>query len=154
MARVMGAVSEYATTVVRLFPGHAESVIWFSSPVRYEQTHLDERLVVDLQTWEVSYYAGLTPDYSWRTPGLQTRYLAEGVTLARRLADQIGDDFQVEYDVGQSSRRVRGAGPARNPAAAAAFHRLATAAREGWAELRQVVEQAAEDGDTLEWRAD
>ena len=154
MVRGMGAVSEYATTVVRLFAGHAESVIWFSSPVPYEETQLDIQLIADLQAWEASYYAGLTSDYSWRIPGLGAGFLADGARLARWFADQIGDDFQVEYDVGQSSRRVRGAGPARNPAAAAAFHRLATAARGGWAELRQVVEQAAEDGDTLEWRAD
>jgi hypothetical protein len=130
MTKGTGAVSEYATTVIRLFPDYAESVIWFSSPVPYEETQLDDRLIADLRTWEASYYAGLSSDLSWRAPGLEARFRADGLELARRLADQIGDDFQVEYDLGWSRRRVRGTGPARNPAAALAFHRLAGNARE------------------------
>lgn len=147
-------MSEYATTVVRLFPGHAESVLWFSSPVPYEETQLDVQLLADLQAWEASYEAGLTSDRSWRSRELETRFHAEGARLARRIADQIGDDFEVEYDLRESHRRVRGAGPARNPDAAAVLHRLAATAREEWVQLRQVVEQAAKNGSTLEWRAD
>lgn len=150
----MSAVSEYATSVVRLFPDHAGSVIWFRSPVPYEETRLDPRLIADLRAWDASYYAGLTSSDEWRTPEVGTRFHAAGARLARRLADQIGDDFQVEHDLGESHRRVRAAGPARNPAAAAAFQRLADAAREEWARLRQVVDQAAKDGNTLAWRAD
>ena len=154
MVKGMGAVSEYATTVVRLFPDYADSVIWFRGPVSYEATHLDARLIADLQTWDATYYAGLSSDYSWRTPQLMTQFHAEGARLARRLADQLGDGFLVEYDLGESHRRVRGAGPARNPDAAAAFSRLADAAGEEWAELKQMADQAAKDGHTLEWRAD
>jgi hypothetical protein len=153
MVKGIGAVSEYATTVVRLFPDYAGSVIWFSTPVPYEETGLDPQLTDDLQAWDASYYAGLDSGYDWRTPKLEARFLAEGARLARRLADQIGDDFQVEHDLGESRRRVRGAGPARNPEPAAAFHRLADAAREEWAQLRQAVDRAAKDGHTLEWRA-
>jgi len=103
---------------------------------------------------DASYYAGLTSNYEWRTPELETRFQGAGARLARRLADQIGDDFQVEYDLGESHRRIRGAGPARNPDAAAAFHRLAGGAWEEWTQLRQIVDQAAKDESTLEWRAE
>lgn len=149
-----GAASQYATTVVRLFPDYAESVIWFRGPVPYEETRLDAQLIAARQAWEAFYYAGLTSDYSWRTLEMETRFHVEGARLARWLADQIGADFQVELDLGESRRRIRGAGPAGNPGAAAAFHRLADRTREGWAQLRQMVDQAAQDGHTLEWRAD
>lgn len=130
-----------------------ESVIWFSRPIPYEETQLDARLIDAFKAWDDSYYAGLTPDISWRTPGLGAQFYAEGGRLARRLADQIGDDFQVQHDLGESHRRVRGAGLARNPDAAAAFHQLAAAARAEWADLRRVVNRAVKDGHTLEWRA-
>jgi hypothetical protein len=147
-------VSEYAPSVVRLFPDHAESVIWFQGPVPYEDTRLDPRLVADLQTWDASYYAGLTADYTWRARGVESAFLAEGARLARRLADQIGDDFQVEHDLGEVHRRVRGAGPPRNPEAAAAFAERARVARAEWAGRRAVVERARRNGETLEWRAE
>ena len=154
MVKGLGAVSEYASTVVRLFPDYAGSVIWFPSPVPYQETELDPRLIGDLQSWEASYYAGLTSDYEWRTAGLGARFHAESARLARRLADQIGDAFQVEHDSGESHRRVRGAGPARNPAAAAAFQRLADAARDEWVHRRRAVDDARGDGQALAWRAD
>lgn len=150
----MGAVSEYATTVVRLFPDHAESVIWFSGPVPYERTELDPRLIADLRSWDAAYDAGLNADHDWRTSGLERQFHADGTRLARRLADQIGDDFEVEHDLGESRRRVRGSGPPRNHAAAAAFHAMADAARKDWADLRRSVERAGRDGRTLEWRSD
>jgi hypothetical protein len=140
--------------VVRLFPDYAGTVIWFPDPVPYEETQLDATLIADLRAWDASYYAGLNSNYEWRTPELGTRFHREGVRLARRLADQIGDDFQVEHHHGKSRRRIRAAGPARNPDAAAAFHCLADAAREEWTRLRRIVDQAAKDGHTVEWRAD
>jgi hypothetical protein len=142
-------VSEYATSVIRLFPDHAESVLWFSEPVPYEQTRLDARLVDDLRAWDASYHAGLTPGHAWRSPGLETRFYAEAARLARRVADQVGDEFQVQHDTGDSARRVRGAGPARNPDAAAAFRQLANAARE----QGDGTGRAAPDGHPLQWRA-
>ncbi|GAB2572056.1 hypothetical protein [Microlunatus antarcticus] len=154
MVRSRVGVSEYATSVVRLFPDYAESVIWFRGPVPYEDTRLDPRLIADLRAWDASYYAGLTADLAWRAAGVEAAFHAEGARLARRLADQIGDDFQVEHDLGESHRRVRGAGPPRNPDAAAAFAELARVARAEWDGRRAVVERARRDGETLEWRAE
>jgi len=154
MAEGIGVVSEYATTVVRLFPDHAGSAIWFSSPLPYEESQLDAPLIADLRAWEDRHHDGLDSDYEWRTPELETHFHADGARLARRLADQIGDDFQVQYELGGSHRRIRGVGPARNPDAAAVFHRLADTAREEWSRLRKMVDQAAEEGHALGWRAD
>ena len=39
-------------------------MIWFTTPVPYEETHLDDQLVADLAAWDRSYYTGLTPDLS------------------------------------------------------------------------------------------
>ena len=149
-----GGVGEDATTVVRLFPDYADSVLWFPDPLPYEQTRLDAQLIEDLKAWEDSYYAGLTPTYSWRDPALQAEFVAEGARLARRLAAEIGDEFQVEHDsAGGVPRRVRGRGPARNPDAAAALREMARAATAEWDELRRVVAGARRAGQTLEWRA-
>jgi len=49
MVKRVGAVSEYATTVVRLFPDYAGSVLWFPNPVPYEETLLDAHLITDLR---------------------------------------------------------------------------------------------------------
>jgi esterase/lipase superfamily enzyme len=84
----MGAVSEYATTVVRLFPDYADSAVWFRSPVPYQKTRLDARLIAELQAWDASYCAGLTCDHEWRTPELAAQFYPEGARVARLVADQ------------------------------------------------------------------
>lgn len=135
-------------------PGLCESVIWFMSPVSYEETQLDAELVEDLIDWDRSYYAGLTSERSWRSRALETEFAAAGLRLARRVAAQIGDEFEVEhYAVDGTRERVRGRGPARNPDAASAFRRLAAEANIEWEKMRRVVDQAARAGHPLEWRA-
>lgn len=101
-----------------------------------------------------TYSAGLTSDYEWRSPDVGGRHYRAGARLARRVAEQIGDDFQVEYDQGDTHRRVRATGPARNEEAASAFHDMAEHARAAWAQMREVVERAKRNGDTLYWGAD
>ena len=142
MARGVRPASEYATSVVRLFPDYAGTVIWFIGPIAYGETRLDAGLVADLQAWEASYYAGLTSDYSWRSPDVEAHFNKLGAGLARRLADQIGDQFQVQYAFDEAHRRVRAAGPARNPKAAAAFQQLADQARAEWTQLRDDADRA------------
>jgi hypothetical protein len=150
----MGGVSEYATTVVRLFPDYANSVLWFPYPLAYEETRLDAQLIEDCKAWEASYYVGVLPTYSWQDATLKAEFVAEGGRLACRLAAEIGDEFQVEHDrAGGRPRRVRSRGPARNPDAAAALRELARAATAEWDEARRVVNQARRAGQTLEWRA-
>ena len=90
MARGVRPASEYATSVVRLFPDYAGTVIWFIGPIAYGETRLDAGLVADLQAWEASYYAGLTSDYSWRSPDVEAHFNKLGAGLARRLPTRSG----------------------------------------------------------------
>lgn len=154
MTRGLRSASEYATSVVRLFSDYADSVIWFSGPVAYQDTRLEHDLVSDLRSWDATYYAGLTSGYEWRSPDLAGRYYRAGARLARRIAEQIGDDFQVQYDQGDTHRRVRAAGPVRNEEAASAFHDMAERARAEWAQMSEVLERARREGDNLYWSAD
>lgn len=62
MAKSVGSAEEYATSVVRLFSGWADSPIWFSGPIAHEDTRLDDDLMADLRAWDSSYYAALTSD--------------------------------------------------------------------------------------------
>src|SRR5689334_1382975 len=124
MTRGGGPGSGHDVPVVRLFSGWAESPVWFDGPVAYEDTRLDAELVADLRAWDDGYYAALTPTYAWSSPDLEARYHREGARLARRLADQLGDEFEVEHDLGDARRRVRATGPARNQEAAAAFRAM------------------------------
>jgi hypothetical protein len=126
---------EYETSVVRLFVGHANSVIWFSDPVPYEESHLTGGLVGDMREWEQSYYAGLDDDFEWRSAELPGQHNAEGRKLALRLAEEIGNGFQVElHEAGASPPwpLIRSDEPASNPEAAAAFRARADAARKEW----------------------
>jgi hypothetical protein len=153
MAKRMRSAEEYATSAVRLFSGWADSPIWFRGPIAYEDTQLHDSLVADLRAWDSSYYAALTSDYDWADPDDATRYYRAGARLARRLAEQIGDDFQVEHDLGDTHHRVRAPGPALNPKAAAAFHEMADRASADHAHMRQAVERARASGDVLYWSA-
>lgn len=47
----------YATRTVRVFPDYANSVIWFSDPFPYHESHLSKSLVTRLDRWEASYYS-------------------------------------------------------------------------------------------------
>ena len=121
MARGVRPASEYATSVVRLFPDYAGTVIWFIGPIAYGETRLDAGLVADLQAWEASYYAGLTSDYSWRSPDVEAHFNKLGAGLARRLADQIGDQFQVQYAFDEAHRRVSGRRASAQPKGCCCF---------------------------------
>lgn len=126
---------EYETSVVRLFVGHANSVIWFSDPVSYEESHLTAGLIGALREWEQSYYAGLDDDFEWRSAELPGRINAEGGKLAQRLAQEVGDDFHVEFhEVGATAPwpLFHSDDVASNPQAAAAFRARADAARTEW----------------------
>jgi hypothetical protein len=113
--------------VVRLVPDYAGSVIWFPYAVDYAVTALDPSLVADLIRWEIGYYDSLDEDFGWRSPPLARAFTAGGVSLALRLAVQLGAGFDVEfasYETGVAPRRFRSVFPADNPSAAAAFNAL------------------------------
>ncbi|MGO1181583.1 MAG: hypothetical protein ACTHZ5_01680 [Micrococcaceae bacterium] len=116
------------TTLVRLFPDYANTVLWFVGPVPYNESGLTTDLVRELEEWEQSYYASLTPEYEWATAGAAHAFYEEGTRLAQKVADELGPDFEIELRSSVPTtppRRFRGVCPATNPAAATAFDALA-----------------------------
>jgi len=136
-----GAPTSSAGSIVRLVPDYAGTVLWFPHPVPYAATFLHPELVTDLIRWEIGYYDALDADSDWRTPALASRYTADGVALALRLAVQLGAGFDIEfasYEAGVASRRFRSELPADNARAAAAFTALAGRIRPAVAPIRPV----------------
>ncbi|MEO9248343.1 hypothetical protein ABDK96_11680 [Citricoccus nitrophenolicus] len=122
--------SEGRPLMVRMFPDYADTVVWFGGPVQYDVSGLTEGLVRALEDWEQSYYDSLTTDENWKSAEVARQFTAEGNRLAERVADELGDGYEVQfssYEPGVLPRRFRGAHPALNPRAAAAFAELAAA---------------------------
>jgi hypothetical protein len=141
-------------TVVRLFPDYADTVLWLDVPLGYEVTGLSEGLVDELKAWELSYYAALTPDTSWKSADLATRFTEEGNRLAQRIADELGPGYEIEfrsYEEGAPTRRFQGTG-APNATAVAAFTALVTASRQEQSRISDALE-AAGQGETTGWYA-
>ncbi|MGO4493022.1 hypothetical protein AB4Y86_13180 [Arthrobacter sp. 2YAF22_2] len=126
----MKTPAEDRCPTVRMFPDYADTVLWFDDPVDYDLAGLTQGLVRDLRVWEQSYYESLTPDLDWKSAELARRFTVEGNRLARRVADELGDGYEIEftsYEKNVPARRFRGTGPALNARAAAAFDGLAAA---------------------------
>jgi hypothetical protein len=146
--------SEGQPRMVRMFPDYADTVLWFGGPVPYDESGLTEGLVRELEDWEQSYYDSLTPDEDWKSAELARQFTAEGNRLAGRVADELGDGYDVQfssYEPGVPPRRFRGARTALNPRATAAFAELAAALI---AEQKRFDEAArAPGGEDSEWFA-
>lgn len=115
-----------------MFPDYAGTVLWFRDPVGYDLAQLSGGLVHDLARWEQSYYDALTPNIGWKSADLARRFTAEGNRLAQRVADELGDGYEIEfasYEEDVPTRRFRGKGPALNLRASAAFDALAVAVK-------------------------
>jgi len=118
-------LSEYSTSVVRLFPDYGESPIWFAiGYVTYERAHLSEALESDLREWEKSFYRDHDDHNHWNAPQAGEASAQRGLELAERLSIELGDTFVVEADTdakGRRKKRFRSTGPATNSEAAEAF---------------------------------
>ncbi len=117
-------------TVVRLFPDYGDTVLWLDVPIEYSLTGLTEGLVQELRDWEQFYYDSLARDFTWTSEGSAAKYTAEGLRLAQRVADELGDGYEVEfkpYGDNVQARRFHGT-KAPNAIAVAAFDALAAAA--------------------------
>ena len=112
---------------IRMFPDYADTVLWISMPIDYEDTGLSEWLVAELEAWEQSYYDLLDSDFEWVTATAERTYTEEGVRLARFVAAEVGPQFVVEfssYEVSAETVHMRSEHSAENPKAEAAFTRL------------------------------
>lgn len=122
---------DQATAVrVRLFPDHPGTVLWFFGRLDYANTGLSAELITDLTAWEASYYSSLTPDMDWKRPEVAAAFTASGNLLARRLVEEIGPGFAVEfysYERGPGRKLFSTDSPANNPVAASAFQAIVTA---------------------------
>lgn len=147
------AENEDTTPVVSLFSGWADSAVWFGGPIPYGETRLDPALVADIRAWDDGCYADRKPDHAWRSADDAARYHRTAAELAQRLAEQIGREFQVEYDAADTHRHVRAAGPPLHQEAAAAFREMAEQARAERPRTWAVVARAAAEGHVLAWRA-
>ncbi|MDK1361150.1 hypothetical protein QNO00_12860 [Arthrobacter sp. zg-Y1219] len=116
-------------SLIRLFPGWANSPVWIpGGPVDLEDSLLTRELTEDLLAWEARYYAARPQDPSnsgstGNDPGPRERqYLADGKDLAERLAAQLGHSFAVSFESGLEEHYVTRSGdPATNPASARFF---------------------------------
>ncbi|ALE06435.1 hypothetical protein AL755_14820 [Arthrobacter sp. ERGS1:01] len=81
--------------------------------------------------WEDSYYQSLTPEWAWKSPAVAADFTAAGNGVAERLADELGQGFEVEfqsYELGVPVRVFASRSPAGSPLAADTFRRIAAAA--------------------------
>jgi hypothetical protein len=131
--------------VIRLFPDHADTVLWLGEPVDYSDTALAAQLVAALRAWELAYYESLDEDQAFRTKAHARAYTAAGNRLAGLLAAEVGSGLAVEfrsYEKWSRPRYFHSPMDAANPASAACFAALCEA------EQARALERAsvAEDG--------
>ncbi|MGO4103626.1 hypothetical protein AB4Y63_06715 [Leifsonia sp. YAF41] len=146
----MERAGEQRTSVVRMFPDYANTVLWFVvGPVRYSESALSPTLVRELEEWEQSYYDGLTPDYEWRSPERGEQVSAEGERLAQLVADELGSEFEIDF----ADRRFRSTSAADNPNAATAFRDLAAHFRAERERIDRQSKDAASGSGVAGWYA-
>ncbi|GAA3288084.1 hypothetical protein ACFFON_07100 [Arthrobacter citreus] len=117
-------------SVIRLFPGWANSPVWIpGGPVELQDSLLTRELIEDLLVWETRYYDAGPQDPAERQstgsqPGPRERqHIAGGKDLADRLAAELGHSFAVTFESGLDHYAARSRTPATNPAAARFFAR-------------------------------
>lgn len=130
---------------IRLYPDYADTVLWLYGPVPYADAKLSPALTADLEAWEAAYYASLDSNQSWKHPQAAAPFTATGRKLAQRLAEELGDGFEVDfhsYAPRSLRKRFRSEQPSQNPAAADAFRAMVAAEEE----LKARIEADQSDG--------
>ena len=153
--RDMNSSREILPSTVRMFPDYADTVLWFNEPIDYATARLSAALTQELSRWEQSYYDGLNRDYEWKSPGLARQFGVAGERLAQRVADELGDGFEIELvaSVGDMpDRKFRSNGPALNPQAAQVFDALAIEIKALEEEVAHALE-ATRRGESTGWYA-
>ena len=113
--------------IVRMFPDYADTVLWINEPIDYSRTCLSDALIEELNAWEQLFYDSLNRDYAFDSPGLEDQFTRAGISLAKKVASEIGSDFIVEYAGAASLNEplhYSCPGTASNKQAAASFQKL------------------------------
>jgi hypothetical protein len=125
--------------VVQMRPAWADSVLlYWGSPVAYEDSGLDDDLIAELEAWDTHYYDRVGADGQWRSQALHDAHQTEGVRLARLVADALGRQFAVEFE--QRTMRSR-----RRPAVPAAAAAFSAHGHQREAELHTIMDQVVQD---------
>jgi hypothetical protein len=145
----MARGADYFSSVIRIFPDYADSVIWFAmGSVSYEEAKISAQLRHDMEAWERFYYQACSNEFRWRTQDDQARFAAQGRRLAERLAAEVGGQFEVEFENHRGKKvRTRSNAGSTNAAAAEAFTEIARQERE----FDERVHMEAQTGATFGW---
>ncbi len=131
---------------IRVFPDHADSVIWYDmvGPVPYKDTHLSAGLIADMEEWEAKYYPSLTESYSFKSRRAESDHITRGLEIGRALSEEIGDILPVETDAIEGGKtRFLTPGAGTNPAARASFQDMRTEAEEHDASIAAMLRAGA-----------
>ena len=113
---------------VRLLADHAGSPIWFPEPIPLEATGLGDELVAEIAAWAARVEALTEVDPADELEATTRAAVLDdaAIRLARRIAAELGADFEVEFRFSGGVRaRFSTDGVARNRRAADAFRALA-----------------------------
>jgi len=138
--------------VVRMFPDFADTVLWFTEPIDYEDAKLSAGLTEDLKRWEQSFYEGLNRDYEFKSEAQARKSVEEEKILAQHVADELGENFVIELQEDDPNGRYRAKGPTLNAQAAAAFDALALEVQAEEEEVARCIE-AVRRGEATGWYA-
>ena len=142
-------------TRVRVFPDYADSVIWFCiGLVHYDEARISPGLQADMEAWEQTYYEGIdTQNYQWKSRTQHQRFVAEGLRLGAMLADELGEQFEVEvvatFGSSENNTIFRSPRQATNREAAAAF----AARAQKLLEFELYMKRVRDAGGSFGWRA-
>lgn len=135
---------------IRVFPDYAGTVLWLHGPVDYADAALSPELAADMAEWESAYYDALDGNEAWKSRSAAAQFTTIGNSLARRLAQELGEGFEVafhSYAPGSSRQLFHSEKHSRNPAAAKAFHGIVVAEEALQAKFE------ADQGDGVGWFA-
>lgn len=130
-----------------MFPGWADSVLWLSGPLVYDELGLPAALVAALDEWDLVWSKTAGPDAQPASRQARRQHVRVGRRLAPLVAEAFGDGVLVELRLGGrwSRRRYRSRGRATVPRASEVVIRYHE-------ELVRARAAAVADGGRGEWR--
>lgn len=136
--------------IVSLFSGDSGlSVGPTLEQVEFEDAGLSPDLVEDLREWAVLYRESFNDNWEWKTPELERRYTVQASALAQRIADELGDEHEVQYqpnDGNSPPMQFHASGKGNNPHAIAALAEVTQGLRDQEAQHMRQIQTAVGEG--------